>query len=108
MAKHKFKPGDKKPEGSGMQKGQKTAKVQQWEQLGEYITGQLTDEVIEYIKSLQPVDRFNAYMDLLEYFKPKLQRSEIRAEVKTEITDSILKAFDEIDNEEVQPEPEIS
>lgn len=45
---------------------------------------------------------------LIEFDVPKLQRSEIHAEVKTEITDSILKAFDEIDNEEIQPESEIS
>lgn len=102
-----FKKGHSKVKGSGMVKGQKTAKVQQWEQLGEYISGELTDEVLSYIKKLPAPEKYDAYMDLLEYFKPKLQRSEIHAEVKTEITDSILKAFDQID-EEVQPEPEIS
>ena len=31
---------------------------------------------------------------LIEFDVPKLQRSEIKAEVKTEITDAIIKAFD--------------
>ena len=41
---------------------------------------------------------------LIEFEVPKLQRSEIHAEVKTEIRDSILKAFDWTD-EENKPEP---
>lgn len=83
MAKHRFKKGEPKPAGSGMQKGQKTAKVQQWEKLGEYITGELTEKVLAYINTLPPEKQFQAYMDLLEYFKPKLQRSEIKADPDT-------------------------
>jgi len=41
---------------------------------------------------------------LIEFDVPKLQRSEIRAEVKTEITDSILKAFEGVTDESIQPE----
>ena len=41
-------------------------------------------------------------LSLLEYVLPKLQRSEIKADVKTEITDSIIKAFDTVDDEAVQ------
>lgn len=66
--------------------------------------------LIEKAKS-NSEDNRNEFMTrfekLIEFDVPKLQRSEIRAEVKTEITDSILKAFDQID-EEIQPEPEIS
>lgn len=67
--------------------------------------------LIEKAKSNDPeqkIEFMTRFEKLIEFDVPKLQRSEIRAEVKTEITDSILKAFDEIDNEEVQPESEIS
>lgn len=40
-------------------------------------------------------------LSLLEYVLPKLQRSEIKADVKTEITDAIIKAFDTVDDEAV-------
>jgi hypothetical protein len=59
----------------------KHAKTKQWEALGELISNELTGDVMDYIQSLPPEEKFKAYKDLLEYFKPKLQRSEIRAEI---------------------------
>jgi len=103
MPKHQFTKGQKKTPGSGMKKGQKTKKGAQWEALGEYITGQLTEDALKYLMSLSPSDRFEQYLKLLEYFKPKLSRSEQKHEITNELQSAILKAFD--DGEAVQSEP---
>lgn len=66
-----FAKGHKKSPKSGMMKGHKTKKIQQWEKLGEYITGELTEDVLNYIKGLEPKDQFIAFQQLLNYFKPK-------------------------------------
>lgn len=87
---------------AGQKKG-KHVKTQQWEKLGAYITGELTDKMIEYIYSLPPKEQFEAYKDLLEYFKPKLQRSEIRAEV-SEMREKIKTVFDELQSQPDLPE----
>jgi hypothetical protein len=97
-----FQKGHAKLPGSGMKKGQKTERGQQWEALGELITGRLTDKVTEYIDTLPPEKMFTAYLQLLEYFKPKLTRSEIKAEVNPVIA-KIKTVYDEI-----QQEPGIS
>lgn len=56
--------------------------------------------LIEAARSTDP-DKKDQFMTrferLIEYDVPKLQRSEIHAEVKTEIRDTILKAFDQVD-----------
>jgi nicotinic acid phosphoribosyltransferase len=79
----------KSPE-AGMKKGQKSAKVQQWEALGELITNELTEEAIKYLRTLKPEDQFERYLDLLEYFKPKLSRAEIKQDIDLNAKDVIF------------------
>ena len=53
--------------------------------------------LIEKAKSKNPdekIEFMTRFEKLIEFDVPKLQRSEIKAEVKTEITDAIIKAFD--------------
>lgn len=102
----KFQKGHKKLDGAGMKKGQRTEKGKQWDQLGEYITGQLTEDALKYIESLPAAQRFEQYLKLLEYFKPKLSRSEQKHEISNDLQNAILKAFD--DGEAVQPESDTS
>lgn len=101
-----FQKGHKKYPGAGMQKGQKTAKVQQWEALGEYITNQLTGEAIDYLMTLPANERFENYLRLLEYFKPKLQRSEIKAELSP-LTPKLQTVYDELQSKPAIPESEV-
>ena len=101
----KFEKGHKKIEGAGMQKGQKTVKVQQWEALGELIQNELTGEVMTYVKSLPKPEMFDAYLKLLEYFKPKLSRSEIKADVEG-LTNKIKSVYDVVQQESDLPESE--
>lgn len=65
------------------------------------------EKMIEKAQSNNPehVSEFmSRFEKLIEFDVPKLQRSEIQAEVKTEITDTILKAFEGVKDETIQPE----
>jgi hypothetical protein len=56
----------------------------------------------ELFMQKQGDDFMEKYEKLLEFAVPKLSRSEIKAEVKTEITDAISKAFDWTDETDQQ------
>jgi len=71
-----FVKGQKKSPNAGMKKGQVTAKVQAWERLGDLITGKMTEDVMDYVNMLPGDEKLEAYLKLLDYFKPKLQRSD--------------------------------
>jgi hypothetical protein len=73
----------KKPENSGVKKGSKNAKTLAWEKLGDFITDEGAKKVSEILKTSDPADFFKYYCLLLEYFKPKLQRSEVSAKVES-------------------------
>ena len=96
-----FKKGMKRLPGAGMKKGQVTERIRAWDQLGELVTGAMTERVIEYMDTLPPEKMFTSYLLILEYFKPKLNRSEIKAEIG-ELKDNRKKVWDEI-----QQEPDI-
>lgn len=74
-----------KREGSGRPKGTRNEKTKQWEQLGEAIQERHTERFNTILESL-PDDKFSdKYLQILEYFKPKQQRTEIKGEVDTTI-----------------------
>lgn len=60
----------------GKPKGALGEKAKAWERLGDLITGQFTEDVIAYIEKLPGDEKLEAYLKLLDYFKPKLQRSD--------------------------------
>lgn len=71
-----FKKGDKKPEGSGMAKGQKTSKTQAWDNLGDFLTDVGAQKAKEILMSAPP-DKFMMYYTMfIEYFKPKRSRED--------------------------------
>ena len=78
--KHEYKKGHKgfKP------KGAVSEKVKAWENLGEFITESGADRVKTILASCEPEDFIKYYTILLEYFKPKLARSESKVESKIE------------------------
>ena len=69
-------------------------KTIEWNEFGFMVSSQLIDDVIEAIKKKPLDERIQLLMQLLNYFKPKLSSQEIKADIKTEITDAITKAFD--------------
>ena len=69
--------------GAGRKPGSKSEKVKAWEQLGDYIVGAGAERYLDIIEEL-PDEKFAPrYENLLEFFKPKQQRTEIKAEVTT-------------------------
>lgn len=68
-----------------MKAGQKSAKVKAWEEMGEWFVSKGAGKYLKYIKGLKDKDFADRYENLLEYFKPKLQRSEIKADIESQI-----------------------
>lgn len=107
-----FKKGDKKPDISGRKKGVPNKVTRETKEvisdLLKLTAPIYAEKMIEKAKSKDP-DNVNEFMSrfekLIEFDVPKLQRSEIQAEVKTEITDTILKAFEGVEDEDVQQKP---
>jgi hypothetical protein len=61
----------------GKPKGAISEKTKRWEALGEMIVSEGAKKALDYITSLQGDDFLKHYKDLLEYFKPKLQRTDV-------------------------------
>jgi len=70
-----FKKGQDKPEGSGIKKGDIHYKTMQWKMLGEYLTGEGLDRFMQYLKSVDDKTFASHYMTLIEYFKPKVNKT---------------------------------
>lgn len=65
-------------------KGAISEKTKAWENLGEFITESGAERVKLILASCEPEDFIKYYTTLLEYFKPKLARSESKVESKIE------------------------
>jgi hypothetical protein len=61
-----------------------------------------TSRMVRIMNKSSDEDFVKIYLDILEYIIPKLQRSEIKAEIDTTIKDSIKDAFEGVDDETVQ------
>jgi hypothetical protein len=65
---------------AGKPKGAVSAKTKGWNLLQEAITTTLTDKFMQEMTKLEGAAFINAYLGVMEYFKPKLSRSEVRQE----------------------------
>jgi hypothetical protein len=70
----------------GIQKGQKHEKTKQWDQIGDYIVNNGAERIIKYMDTLEGKAFFEAYVAILEYFKPKQKRTENENERDVNIT----------------------
>lgn len=78
---------------NGKPPGTKSERLKQWEALGEFIQGQHAEEFNGVLHSLfsssemhERVSGAELYLKVLEYFKPKLARTEMKAPPGTEVT----------------------
>lgn len=69
-----FAPGHKKK--GGRTKGTPNKKTEQWEQLGEQIIGKHSERFSEILEGLNDVEFMDRYIQVLNYFKPKLRNTE--------------------------------
>lgn len=77
-------------------KGKKTETLEAvgldtWRSIQEFITTEGAEKWIEEIRQLDGKEYIQAYTTMLEYFKPKLARTEVQAEVKAETKDATYK-----------------
>lgn len=75
MAKHAYKPGHKKM--GGRQLGTPNKKTEQWELFTRYLLEGGLQKLEQELMALSGKDYVNAMVNLLEYHKPKLNRSEM-------------------------------
>jgi len=69
----------------GRKQGSINKKTIEWEQLGEAIQNEHTERFNKILNNL-PDDKFSdKYLQILEYFKPKQQRTEIKGELDSTI-----------------------
>ena len=61
----------------------KSQKVEQWHQLGEFIINKGAKKYMDYINGLKDKDYAERFERILEYFKPKQMRTEIKGEITT-------------------------
>jgi hypothetical protein len=77
----KFKKGES-GNPAGKPKGAISEKTRFWNELKEFMTNDGAQRYMDELQKLSGKDYINSFSQLLEYFQPKLVRSEIKAEVK--------------------------
>jgi len=65
----------------GRPKGAKDKKTKQWEELGEYIINKGAEKYMDYLDGLKDSSFAERFERILEYFKPKQQRTELTGEL---------------------------
>lgn len=76
-----FVPGYKRAENAGIKKGQKHLKTVQWEEFGKNLLDAGLPRALQIMKECDDVMFMDNFHKLLEYFKPKLARVELDADV---------------------------
>lgn len=66
-----------KRKNAGKKKGSKNLKTIEWEQFGRTVIDGNLQQVQDYMNSLDGKNNFEAWLKLIEYFKPKLTRSDV-------------------------------
>ena len=77
-----------------LKKGTKSKKVQEWEYMGQKMIGEANTGYLNSMERLfageklkeEELEAMNRYEKLLEYFKPKLARTEVKEEIDQHIT----------------------
>jgi len=69
----------------GRPKGSKDTKTLAWERIGEYLIGEGSQKYLSYLHTLDEKEFAKEFQAILEYFKPKQQRTEIKGDVDTTI-----------------------
>jgi len=83
-----FKEGRKKT--GGRTKGAVNKKTAQWEAFAEYCVNGGLKRFEQELNSLEGKDYVNSFLNLLEYHKPKLQRTEVKHEVDNETVKQLI------------------
>lgn len=66
--------------GAGRKEGSKNERTKQWEELGKALLERHSERANQVLDNLDDDKFIDQYAKLLEYFKPKLARSEVKQE----------------------------
>lgn len=96
-----FKKGQVRAETAGIKKGQKQVRTLEWEEFGRQILETGMPRMLEIMESGDETQFSINFMQLLEYFKPKLSRSEVKQETAVvlnlkSLSDEDLKLLEEL------------
>jgi|TARA_R100001530_G_scaffold10633_1_gene10461 hypothetical protein len=61
---------------NGRPKGKKNKKTEQWDAIGDFLTQEGSERMLKYLSTTDPDKYADTYLKILEYFKPKLARTE--------------------------------
>lgn len=78
--------GRPKPAGSGKKKGQKIKKTLQWEEFGKIVIEGNLPRVQAHLASLEGQELYEAWLKLINYFKPQLARTETKGDTTMTLT----------------------
>ena len=70
----------------GKPKGAKSNKTKQWEQLGDFLTEEGAQRAMKILNDLPDEEYLDQFGKLLNYYKPKMQSTNLDANLKTEST----------------------
>lgn len=93
---------------NGRPKGSVNERTKGWELLKETITTGLTDKFMEEMDKLDGIQYINAYLATMEYFKPKLSRSEVLSQnenietITVTLSQSMVQFPDNVDEAEAE------
>jgi hypothetical protein len=68
--------GRPKPAKSGIKKGQKQRRTLEWEEFGKTVIEGNLDRIQDYMNTLEGRELFEAWLKVVDYFRPKMQRME--------------------------------
>ncbi len=68
--------------------------VKHWTQLQEYLETKGIEKYVQELNNMKGKDFATAFTSITEFVKPKLARSEVLADIKTDITWHITKTYD--------------
>jgi len=78
----KYKPGES-GNLKGKPKGAISKKTESWERLGGFLIDEGAERYEKYLNTLKDKAFAEEFRNILEYFKPKQQRTEIKGEITT-------------------------
>ena len=69
----------------GRKKGSKDKKTLQWEAIGEWLANEGSERYMKLLQQLEDDKYLNEFKAIIEYFKPKQQRTQIEGNMKSDI-----------------------
>jgi hypothetical protein len=71
---------------NGRRSGSKNERTKQWENLGESIVGKCAERFQEELFALKGKEFVQMYIQVLNFFKPKYQSTELKADQTSKVT----------------------